>query len=31
LNGLTLADLINRNNVKQVSERQDVIMMQLQS
>tara|TARA_R110002072_G_scaffold294954_1_gene465554 strand:- start:2429 stop:2887 length:459 start_codon:yes stop_codon:yes gene_type:complete len=31
LNGLTLADLIKRNNVKQVSERQDVIMMQLQN
>jgi Rrf2 family transcriptional regulator, iron-sulfur cluster assembly transcription factor len=31
LNGMSLADLINRNNVKQVSERQDVIMMQLQS
>lgn len=31
LNGLTLDDLIKRNNVKQVSERQDVIMMQLQS
>ncbi|MFT5395196.1 MAG: Rrf2 family iron-sulfur cluster assembly transcriptional regulator [Gammaproteobacteria bacterium] len=31
LNGLTLGDLIKRNNVKQVSERQDVIMMQLHS
>ena len=31
LNGLTLDDLIKRNNVKQVSERQDVIMMQLHS
>jgi len=31
LNGLTLGDMIKRNNVKQVSERQDVIMMQLQS
>lgn len=30
LNGLTLGDLIKRNNVKQVSDRQDVIMMQLQ-
>lgn len=30
LNGITLADLIQRNNVKQVSERQDLVMMQLQ-
>jgi Rrf2 family iron-sulfur cluster assembly transcriptional regulator len=30
LNGLTLGDLIKRNNVKQVSDRQDVIMLQLQ-
>jgi Rrf2 family iron-sulfur cluster assembly transcriptional regulator len=30
LNGITLADLIQRNNVKQVSERQDVVLMQLQ-
>lgn len=31
LNGMTLADLIQRNNVKQVSERQDIIMMQTQN
>lgn len=31
LNGITLADLIQRNNVKQVSERQDVVLMQLQN
>lgn len=31
LNGLTLDDLIKRNNVKQVSERQDLIMTQLHS
>ena len=30
LNGITLADLIQRNNVKQVSERQDVVLMELQ-
>jgi len=29
LNNITLGDLVQRNNVKQVSERQDVIMMQL--
>jgi Rrf2 family iron-sulfur cluster assembly transcriptional regulator len=29
LNGRTLGDLVQRNNVKQVAERQDVIMMQL--
>lgn len=28
LNGMTLGDLIQRNNVKQVSERQDIILMQ---
>ena len=31
LNGVTLGDLIKRNNVKQVSNRQDTIMMQLQT
>ncbi len=31
LNGLTLSDLIKRNNVKHVSERQDVALLQLQS
>ena len=31
LNGVTLGDLIKRNNVKQVAERQDTIMMQLQT
>ncbi len=31
LNGITLGDLIKRNNVKQVAARQDNIMMQLQS
>lgn len=30
LNGITLGDLIQRNNVKQVSERQDTVLMQLQ-
>lgn len=30
LNGITLADLIQRNNVKHVAERQDVVMMQMQ-
>jgi Rrf2 family transcriptional regulator, iron-sulfur cluster assembly transcription factor len=30
LNGRTLGDLVQRNNVKQVAERQDVIMMQIQ-
>jgi len=30
LNGMTLADLIKRNNIKQVAERQDIVMMQLQ-
>ncbi len=30
LNGLTLGDLIKRNNVKQVSERQDIAVMQMQ-
>ncbi|MGB1799765.1 MAG: Fe-S cluster assembly transcriptional regulator IscR [Gammaproteobacteria bacterium] len=29
LNGITLADLIQRNNVKQVSQRQDAVVMQL--
>ncbi len=29
LNGMTLADLMKRNTVKQVSERQDTIMMQM--
>lgn len=29
LNGMTLGDLVQRNNVKQVAERQDIIMMQL--
>ncbi|MEM7026759.1 MAG: Rrf2 family transcriptional regulator [Pseudomonadota bacterium] len=29
LNGITLADLLKRNNVKQVSERQDAIMLEL--
>ena len=28
LNGVTLADMVQRNNVKQVSERQDVILTQ---
>ncbi|MCG8378738.1 MAG: Fe-S cluster assembly transcriptional regulator IscR [Proteobacteria bacterium] len=28
LNGITLGDLVQRNNVKQVSERQDVALMQ---
>ena len=31
LNGVTLGDLIKRNNVKQVAARQDTIMMQLQT
>ena len=30
LNGITLADLIKRNNVKQVADRQDAIMLQVQ-
>lgn len=30
LNGITLGDLIQRNNVKQVSERQDLVLMQIQ-
>ena len=30
LNGITLGDLVQRNNVKQVSERQDIVMIQLQ-
>lgn len=30
LNGITLGDLVQRNNVKQVSDRQDIVMMQLQ-
>lgn len=29
LNGITLADLIKRNNVKQVANRQDAIMLQV--
>lgn len=29
LNGKTLGDLVQRNNVKQVSERQDIVLMQL--
>ncbi len=31
LNGITLADLIQRNNVRQVAERQDAILLQLQA
>jgi len=31
LNGITLADLIQRNNVRQVAERQDAILVQLQA
>ena len=31
LNGLTLGDLIKRNNVKRVANRQDTIMVQLQT
>lgn len=31
LNGITLADLIQRNNVKQVAERQDAILLQVQT
>jgi Rrf2 family transcriptional regulator, iron-sulfur cluster assembly transcription factor len=30
LNGISLGNLIQRNNVKQVSERQDTVLMQLQ-
>lgn len=30
LNGITLGDMIQRNNVKQVSARQDVVMTQMQ-
>jgi len=30
LNGITLGDLVQRNNVKQVSERQDVVLLQMQ-
>ena len=28
LNGISLGDLVQRNNVQQVSERQDVVLMQ---
>ena len=31
LNGITLADLLQRNNVKQVAERQDAILLQVQN
>jgi Rrf2 family transcriptional regulator, iron-sulfur cluster assembly transcription factor len=30
LNGLTLGDLVQRNNVKQVAERQDIVLEQMQ-